>query len=291
MVPRLLERKLGPQLVRPHGLRSDGLGRQPALPSWGVNYSYSYSNPYYVASATPAYDYSQPIVINTYNTPTADASATSAPEQTASVEATQTAAQDAGYRLFDSARTAFQQGDYSRALSLDEQAIQQVSDDPVLHEFGALCLFALGDYDRAAAVLNALLAVAPGMDWATMSSLYEDTDTYTQQLRKLEAHTTQQPDDTGSRFVLAYHYLVLGQVEAAVEELKAVVAKQPEDRVATRMLEALSPEEEPEAAAQPTPTPSASGETTSTTDAAAIRSQPPTWWELGGRSRTATCLN
>ena len=83
----------------------------------------AYSNPYYVASATPAYDYSQPIVINTYNTPTADASADASPEQTTT--ATQESPQEAeAYKAFDAAREAFTKGDYSRALELDEQAIR-----------------------------------------------------------------------------------------------------------------------------------------------------------------------
>jgi hypothetical protein len=152
-------------------------GVSAALPSWGYDYGYSYSNPYYVESAVPMYDYSQPIVINTYNTPTSDASAEASPEQTATQDTTQTTQ---GYQLFDQAREAFKQGNYDQALALDEQAIQSVPDDPVLHEFGALCLFAQGNYDRAAAVLNALLAVAPGMDWATMSSLYPNVAPYAQ---------------------------------------------------------------------------------------------------------------
>ena len=215
-------------------------GMAAVLPSWGYNYTYTYTNPYYVASPTPVYDYSQPIVINTYNTPTADASATASPEQTTTATQETTATAE-GYAKFDAARTSFAKGDYSQALQLTEQAIQSVPNDPVLHEFGALCLFAQGDYKRAAAVLNAVLAVAPGMDWTTMSSLYPDVDTYTQQLRKLEAATNDNPDDAAARFVLAYHYLVVGHTDAAIEELKAVVEKQPGDQVAKRMFEALAP--------------------------------------------------
>ena len=84
--------------------------------------------------------------------------------------------QTAAYQLFDQAREAFKKGDYATALQeLDTQAIQSFPKDPVLHEFAALCLFATGDYNRSAAVLNSLLAAAPGMDWTTMASLYADT--------------------------------------------------------------------------------------------------------------------
>jgi tetratricopeptide (TPR) repeat protein len=208
-----------------------------------------------VATAFPAYDYSQPIVINTYNTPPADATAEASPDQSAAAQATQDSPETtAGYQLFDQSVSAFKSGDYRTALRLDEQAVRKVSNDPVLHEFGALCLFALGDYARAAAVLNSFLAVAPGMDWATLSSLYPDVETYTRQLRALETHTTQQPADTAARFVLAYHYLTAGHTENAIAELKVVVEKQPGDRVAKRILESLQPPEQP-AQALPPPTP------------------------------------
>ena len=52
-------------------------GLNALLPAWGYAYGTTYVNPYYVAPAAPVYDYSQPIVINTYNTPSADASAES----------------------------------------------------------------------------------------------------------------------------------------------------------------------------------------------------------------------
>ncbi len=233
-----------------------GWGLAATLPAWGFNYgpSYAYANPYYVAEAIPAFDYSQPIVINTYNTPTSDASADASPEQTTT--ATQESPQvTQGYQVFDSARESFSKGDYSQALSLTEQAIKSVSNDPVLHEFGALCLFAQGDYSRAAAVLNAVLAVAPGMDWTTMISLYPNVDTYTQQLRKLEAFTNEKPNDAAARFVLAYHYLVVGHTDAAISELKSVVKDQPADKVAQRMLDALQPPAAEQPAAETVPTP------------------------------------
>ncbi len=147
------------------------------------------SNPYHVTTTSPGYDNSQPITINTYNTPTADASDEASFEPTAIQD---TAHQTEGYRLFDEARDAFKRGSYDKVLALDEQAIQNVPDDLVLHEFGALCLFAQGNYSRAAMVLNALLAVAPGMDRATLSSVYPSIETYTRQLRTLEDHTKRQ---------------------------------------------------------------------------------------------------
>ena len=111
-------------------------------------------------------------------------------------------------------------------------------------------MFATGDYTGAAAVLNNLLAVAPGMDWTTLSGLYGNVEEYTTQLRALEAHCKQKPDDAAAHFVLAYHYLVAGHGDAAAEQLKRVVAAQPGDQVAKRMLAALTPPAESTAAAR-----------------------------------------
>jgi len=125
-----------------------------------------------------------------------------------------------------------------------DEAIAKSPNDPVLHEVRALIQFALGQYPAAAAVLNSLLASSPGMDWTTLSSLYDDIDTYTQQLRLLEEYCKSNPKDAPAHFVLAYHYIVAGYNEEAAELLKIVVQLQPKDLVAKRILESLVPPEQ-----------------------------------------------
>ena len=125
--------------------------------------------------------------------------------------------------------------------------MKSAPNDTVLHEVRALALFALGRYPEAAATLNAILAVAPGMDWTTMSSLYGSVDTYTGQLRKLEDFCRSNPGSAAGHFVLAYHYLVGGHADLAAEALKVVVAKQPGDIVSKRLLESLEPPAEAKA--------------------------------------------
>lgn len=198
---------------------------------------YAYANPYYVAVSEPFFDYSQPLVVNTYNQVTVDASPAVNVAQTQSEENEQIVA---GYEWFDRAREAFFDGDYQKALKLVETAIQKVPSDPVLHEFGALTLFALGDYTKAASVLNAVLAVAPGMSWTTMSGLFSDTGVYTEHLRRLEDFTDQHPQDAAAHFVLAYHYMVMGYLEQASQKLEVVIEHQPEDQVAKWLLEFLT---------------------------------------------------
>ena len=165
------------------------------LPSWGVSnfagwglgsyattslYS-NYTNPYYatVVAAQPAqttvvYDYSQPI--NVTSTPP-DASV--AREHRAGVFGCSRLVQ--GRRL-------------CRAHSSSrDQVLKQTPDAAVVHEFRALCLFALKRYDEAAAVDYAVLTAGPGWNWSTLVGLYPDVDTYTNQLRALEAFVRTNP--------------------------------------------------------------------------------------------------
>ncbi len=198
-----------------------------AIP-WGWGY-YGYSNPYYLAPAVADgsyYDYSQPIL------------ATSAPAGGAAVDG-QPSATDLASQAFENARQAFMAGDYTTALAQIDQAIASVPNDPTLHEFRGVTLFALGRYQEAAGVMYAVLSSGPGWDWTTLSSLYPDTDTYTNQLRGLEAYRRDHPDEANARFLLAYFYMTAGQTEAAERELKAVVKINPKDQLSAQLLASL----------------------------------------------------
>ena len=125
--------------------------------------------------------------------------------------------------------------------------------DATLHEFRALVLFAVGKYDLAAGPLYAVLSVGPGWDWTTMIGLYPSADVYTAQLRKLEAFVKANPRSTAGRFVLAYHYLTQGHTDAAVAQLKQVVALAPQDTLSAQLVKQFSkPGSEPDT---PTATP------------------------------------
>jgi hypothetical protein len=238
-------------------------GLASTLGSWGWGYGGGgYVNPYY--SAVPAamvaaspYDYSQPVVVNNYVTNDGDLTdASTVQGGTATAESAPAASpSDAA---FDAALSAFKQGDYSAALAGCDKAVKLSPNDSIIHEVRALSLFALGRYPEAAATLNAVLAAAPGMDWTTLSGLYGSVDAYTQQLRKLEDYCRANPDSAAGFFVLAYHYLVGGYSDMAADALRVVVAKQPGDVVAKRLLDALEAKDEKPAeqppAAQPEPT-------------------------------------
>jgi Flp pilus assembly protein TadD len=206
-------------------------------PGYGWGYS-DYSNPYYgdasgsggapqtgavpqSATAGSGYDYSQPI------------STTAAPPEPVAAEQADTA--------FDRAREAFKAGDYSQALQLDQQALARTPQDTALHEFLALVDFAQGKYQPAAAPLYAVLSVRPGWDWTTLSGMYADVETYTGQLRALEAYLRANPNSAQARFVLAYHYLVQGHDSNAIDQLKWVVKLQPRDTLAPQLIARLQP--------------------------------------------------
>ncbi len=224
-----------------NGRYPGGFGLSPWL--YGpmlYNYGYSsYSNPYYgggqggntlVAGQPAVRDYSQPI--NAQNTPPARLVI----DQAASI--------------FDMARQAFKGGDGPRALELVDHALESTPDDPALHEFRALTLFALKRYDEAAAALYAVLSIEPGWDWTTLIRLYANPETYTQQLLTLEAFTLLNPKSAPAHFVLAYHYLTEEYADAAIRQFRLVTAVQPKDALSAELIRQLERAQEQVAATE-----------------------------------------
>ena len=227
------------------GAAGVGLAAGAGVGAWGAGspmYSYGYSgynNPYSGSgggaqavaavqpgdaaqqAAAPAYNYSQPI------------STTAAPPEPAVA--------DQATSAFDQAREAFKAGDYASALPLAQQATAQMPNDTTLHEFLALVLFAQGNYEQAAAPLYAALSVGPGWDWTTLSGMYPDIETYTGQLRKLEAYIDANPRSANARFVLAYQYLCEGHDDDAIAQLKQVVKLQPGDTLSAQLVARSQP--------------------------------------------------
>lgn len=240
---------------RPFAWGAVGWGLGSWTSGWG--YGAGFYNPYFVqpavASSVP-FDYSQPVVVNNYVSSDAEGGAADA-QATAESSATAEANQ-----LFEDGLAKFKSGGYQEALTKFDAALRKLPGDPVVHEVRALALFALGDYKSAAASLNSFLSSAPGMDWTTMSGLYGNVDDYTAQLRKLESFCMANPTDAASYFVLAYHYLVTGEKENAINSLRVVVKNEPKDITAKRMLDALDPPAPPSAAAAAPP--AADGPTT-----------------------------
>jgi hypothetical protein len=191
----------------------------------------SYVNPYCGQTViVDGIDYTRPIVVQ----PVVQVEEPVQP----GVSAPQPAAEP-GLAEFDQALALFRAGDYPNARSQALQALRLRPGDPAAHEFYALCLFATGEYQSAAGVLNALLASSPGWDWATMSRLYGEPGRYTPQLRALEEASKAQPDNVALQFLLGYHYLVCGHPDNALKKFNRVKELQPRDLVAAQLAKAL----------------------------------------------------
>ncbi len=233
------------------GLGAWGLG---AL-LYGCGYL-SYYNPYYaVPDTTDVYDYGQPIPVD-YSAQTATAATGTEVAQNPQSDDAAPSPNPPEEQL-DPAIAAFKKGDYDQALGLVDQAIQKSPADSVSHEFRALVLFARKDYKLAAATVHSVLAIGPGWDWTTLSSLYPSNDVYALELKDLESYVLDHPQDGAAHFLLAYHYLTCGHVDSAVTQLKAVARLVPNDKVAADLLKMLSSPQDGDAAPaeQPQPKP------------------------------------
>ena len=220
--------------VAPFALGVLGWGSSQFIYSSGlVQYYNPYTTPVVLVQGV---DYSRPIVLQQITPVTVEAPATPAAPTTRPAPV---AAEDPGLTVLAAARDAFRQRDYQQARLFAEGAVQRRPGDPAAHEFYALTLFALQEYQAAATVLNALLAAAPGWDWTTMQRLYAAPSEYEPQLRSLENYTKAHPDDAPARFVLAYHYLVCGHGPQAINALKKVSELQPRDAIAGNLLRTL----------------------------------------------------
>ena len=207
------------------GLGAWGLGSL----IYGCGYL-GYYNPYYGSGGgTDTYNYAQPRPVNTQPVDTQP--------ETAETPNSGNAAEE----QLNPAIDAFKKGDYDSALDLVNQAIQKTPTDAVCHEFRALVLFARHDYQQAAATIHSVLAVGPGWDWTTLSSLYTDVQTYNDQFKALEQFVDDHPQDGAARFLLDYHYLTCGHADSAATLLKQVVQLVPEDKVAADLLKMISP--------------------------------------------------
>jgi tetratricopeptide (TPR) repeat protein len=227
-----------------YGGYGGGYGGSGGYSSWGYpGYGYdssygaaAYMNPYLTTGySTQPYDYSQAI-------PTV----ASTPVQSST---------DQALALFGQARDAFKSGDVTLALQQADAALAQNPNDTSLHEFRALCLFALGRYDEAAVPLYAVLAIGPGWDWSTLIGLYPNVEVYTSQLRRLEGFVKANPQSSASLFVLAYQYLTEGFNDAAANQLKQVIALKPNDAVATKLLQQMNAPTDVQGGQQPPPNP------------------------------------
>jgi len=202
---------------------------------WGVNRMSSwfgtaaYANPYYTEPVTVGDAYIDNSLSLAAPPPESDTPTEQPPGVT-----------EPGMKSFADAQAAFYEGNYQQALQAANKALASMPKDAVIHEFRALALFALEEYREAAGTLHPVLAVGPGWDWSTMSSLYPETSIYEGQLRKLETYVEDNAKSPQGHFLLAYHYLTGGHAEAAARQLQQVQKLAPQDTVSAQLLELIA---------------------------------------------------
>ncbi|MCC9608505.1 hypothetical protein LOC68_09935 [Blastopirellula sp. JC732] len=183
-------------------------------------------NPYFVrpTTSTVIFDYSRPIVLRRpdYADSTADLIRS-----------------EQAIKRFDEARLLFRRGQYAAANVLIDDAIRLLPDDPTLHQFRALVLFARGEYHEAAEVLYSVLAVSQGWDGATVAKLYDSVDLYFLQSQSLEQALFDNKEDYALRFLLAYHYVLQGNFHDAKGLLTTLYVANPNDEVVKNFLLAV----------------------------------------------------
>jgi tetratricopeptide (TPR) repeat protein len=196
--------------------------------SWlGGGATVAYANPFYgssVATSAFGYDYSQPIAVP-------------APNYQESQD--DLIRSEQAIRRFDDARELFRRGEYGRANDLIDSAVELLPSDPTLHQFRALVLFARQRYQEAAAALYSVLAVSPGWDGSTLAGLYDSADHYLRQVGDLEQVVVANPAAIDAQFLLAYHYILKGDLAGAQRLLEGVLAVQPNDTVFQSLLAAI----------------------------------------------------
>jgi tetratricopeptide (TPR) repeat protein len=218
-----------------------GLATSALVSSWAIGPTvynsgyYSYSNPYYTQPLVINLDGGQQTVIQ-YDQPlqSTPVETYDGPDQ---IEVT--TVPEPSVNEMDQARDAFASGDYRSALKFTNGALATSPNDPLVHQFRALVLFALKDYRQATAALYSVLSVGPPWDWTTMSGLYPNTDVYTEQFHQLEDFTAANPDAAYAHFLTGYHYMVCGYNDQSIEEFKLAYKLEPSDRLAANLVTML----------------------------------------------------
>ena len=145
----------------------------------------------------------------------------------------------AGQSYYAEGLAAFQRRDYPAASRLAAHALIDLPRDEKVHELMSLALFAVGDYRGAAREAHAALILGPAADWPTLYSYYHDLPTYEKQWDALKKYRADHPSSMEATFLAAYHDLMLGHPTEAKGLLAELVAKVPQDKVATDLLKQI----------------------------------------------------
>ena len=130
-------------------------------------------------------------------------------------------------------------GDYRSALRLAGHSAVESPQNAKVHELTSLALFASGEYRGAATEAHAALALGAPSDWSHLYAYYNDSDRYTEQLRKLEKSVADAPNSAPGHFLLGYQYLMTGAKDEAKQHFAQAAKLTPNDKLAQHILKQL----------------------------------------------------
>jgi tetratricopeptide (TPR) repeat protein len=213
---------------------------------WGYPYDYGYYYPdagdYYYSYAPTSYAGAGTVAVVDPVITATQPLAQPAPSPSEIATTTSADAQqetDEALQFYSEARAAFLQGDYQNALRLGCHAAVESPRNSKVHELISLALFASGKYAPAAGEAHAAMALGTIAGWNDLYAYYNNADRYTTQLRALEKAVVANPKDVADRFLLGYHYLMIGARNNAKTELAEAAKLTPSDKLASHYLQEL----------------------------------------------------
>jgi len=140
-------------------------------------------------------------------------------------------------QLFSLARSAFQSESYDVAARNLNALIGLSPRDSAAYQLRSLVHLATEDYRNAAA--DAYDGLQFGRSWtrASLQSVYANMERYQQQFDQLASQAAADAGSHEKQFLLAYHLLVLGRLEQGEKQLQKVLEIQPDEVLASRLLQ------------------------------------------------------
>ena len=110
----------------------------------------------------------------------------------------------------DQVLQAFQSGNYQDAMRMAEHAVVDSPKDVEMHAIISLSAMAQKDYRLAASEAHAVIALGGVPSWSQVYALYQNVDSYTNQLRALEEYVKAHPKSPEGQFLLGVQYMTTG---------------------------------------------------------------------------------